>query len=218
MVANTLGSLTPFSARLYGVVVIIAPFLLLASTIAYTTENGINNGVFGGTIGVWSCFTLSIALVGVMRLLEASAPRAAAVLTVLAIMAFSGGIGFNIQAISLALYGAESEIIETVEGGDAIAILAFLPWGLFAPLTFVLSGFFLWRTRTVAWWTGALFIAGGILFVASRPERINELAIIADVAIIAALVPVGWAMVSGRQTSRFASTSTFATEVRSEVV
>lgn len=189
---------TPLGARVFGLAAMAAPVLLLASTIAYIVEGeGINHGVLGGTIGVWSCFAFLIALVGVLRQLEARAPRAAPVLTILAITGFAAGVAFNIEAMITASAGPEAEAaLDAAIEAQPVAILALLPWGWFAPLSLILVGIFLWRTRTTAWWTCALLIAGGILFVASRPERINVLAMIADGVLILALVPIGWAMLT----------------------
>lgn len=194
---KSLGTLTPFGARVYGIAVIVAPLLFLASTVAYITEgNGINDGVLGGTIGVWSAFASVLAFAGILRLMEPTAPRRAMLLTLLALVAMASGVAFNVQAISLALLGPETEILDVVEGSDGIAVLAFLPWGLFVPLSFVLTGIALWRTETVPVWSGVLFIAAGVLFVASRPERIDVLAVIGDITMIAAMAPIGWAMLT----------------------
>lgn len=195
---NDNGTLTPFAARLYGVAVIVAPLLMLGSTIAYVfAGDGINEGVLGGTVGVWSSFAMAVAFVGILRLLEPRAPRAAPILTLLSVTAFCAGVAFNVQAMYLAGFGVDF-LTEAAEGSaDGIGILAFLPWGWFAPLSMVLVGAFLWRTRTVSWWSGALLIVGGILFVTARPARIEAIAMVGDSALILAMVPIGWAMLTG---------------------
>lgn len=187
--------------RVYGVAAILAPLLLMASTIAYIVEGeAINHGTLGGVLGVWSSFALVIAFLGILRLLEPRAPRAASALTVLAATGFSAGVAFNVDAIFAAAAGPNAEgALNTAAESNPVALLAFLPWGWFVPLSFILIGSFLWRTRTTAWWTGALMIVGGVLFVASRPERINMLALAADGALVLALVPIGWAMLTSRR-------------------
>lgn len=196
---DTGGSLSPFAARVFGIAIIVGPLLLLASTVAYVTAGeGVNEGVLGGTVGVWSVLALGIAFVGLLRLVEPHAPRAAVVLTVIALIGFPAGVAFNVDAVFVGLIpDLRDEIDDAMTGGDAIAIFAFLPWGLFAPLTLVLTGIVLWRTRAVARWSAILLVAGGVLFVASRPERIDVLAVIADLVIIAGMAPIGWALLSG---------------------
>lgn len=191
------------SRRVYGVAAILAPLLLLASTIAYIVEGeGINHGALGGVIGVWSCFAFMLAFPGILRLLEPRAPRVASLLAVLAVTGFSGGVAFNVGAIFTATAGPEADdALDVVIESNPVSLLAFLPWGLFVPLSFVLVGIFLWRSRTTAWWTGVLLVAGGVLFVASRPERINVLAMVADAVLILGLVPVGWAMLTGSRSA-----------------
>lgn len=187
---------TPALAHVYGVAAILAPILLMASTVAFIVAGeGINHGALGGTIGVWSSFALLVGFIGMLRALEPAAPRAAAALTMLAIPGFAAGVAFNVDAIFTAAASPESNsTLDGVFETQPIAILAFLPWGWFVPLSLALAGIFLWRTRTVPAWNGTLLIAAGVLFVASRPERINLLALVSDVVLIAALLPIGWAM------------------------
>jgi hypothetical protein len=190
-------TLSPFAARAFGLALIIAPLLLLASTIAYITEGEkINHGVLGGTIGVWSVFAIGFAMVGLFRMLEPHAPRASIILTLMIVMVVAGGTAFNIQGIFVALYDVDFMNDTAITGSDTIAILAFLPWGLFMPITMIATGVVLWRTRAVARPVAILFAAAGILFVASRPEQINVLAIFSDLVFLAAMAPLGWAVLN----------------------
>lgn len=196
------GSLSPFAARFYGVAVIVAPLLLLGSTVAFLTAGeGINQGVLGNTMGVWVAFTFAIAIVGILRVVEPRAPRAAPILTAIALAGFCGGVAINIDYLFIELGGpAFNAAINEAVDAQPVAILALLPWGWFGPLSFILVGIFLWRTRTTAWWNGALLIAGGVLFVAGRPATIDALALAADAVLILALVPVGLAMIASART------------------
>ncbi|MFD0856957.1 hypothetical protein ACFQ07_32300 [Actinomadura adrarensis] len=206
---GNLPGLSPLAARVHGSALALAPVLLLCSTIAFIYEGGINDGVVGGTIGVWSTFALGIGFVGLFRTLEPASPRLMPVLLPVAVIAFTAGAMFNVQAMYLAAYGNDL-LTDITEGGAAdiapIGVFAFLPWGLLAPLTFVLTGLLLWRTRTAPKSTAALLVLGGLLFVASRPERIEPLALAADATLILALVPLGWSLATGRHpTPRTAS-------------
>lgn len=195
-------SVSPTAGRILGAALIAAPIVLLASTVAFITEgSGINNGVLGGTIGVWSCFALALAFIGLLRLVEPAAPTAAPILTIVAVIGFVAGAAFNVHAIFSATSGTEIEkFFENVEGADAIAILAFLPWGWFAPVTFAATGILLWRTCSTPRSTAALLVAAGVLFISSRPARIEPLAVVGDVTLILALVPLGWSILLRRNT------------------
>ncbi|BCB89947.1 hypothetical protein [Phytohabitans suffuscus] len=202
MSIDTSGSMSPTASRVFGLCTIAAPLLLLASTIAYTTENGINDGVVGGVIGVWSVFALAVGFAGIYRLVEARAPRVGPVFGALALIGFAAGGLFNLQAVYLAAYG-DDLLTDVTEGAlpdvSALVFFAFLPWGWLAPVTFVATGVLLWRTRIVPTWQAALLVAGGVLFIASRPARVEPLAIACDVALVLALVPIGWSMLARRR-------------------
>lgn len=182
--------------RLYALAAIAAPVLLLASTVAYLTAGeGINDGVLGGTIGVWSSFALIFAFIGIARTLEPVAPRAATVLLVISVIGMTAGVGFNVQAIHQGYFG--QDFLNTVDGGsDLVGLLAFLPWGWLAPVTFVTTGILVLRTKVFPAWTALPLIVGGVLFVSARPAQIDVLAVLGDVSLVIGLIPVGLAMLS----------------------
>lgn len=191
-------TLSPTAARLFGLATIAAPLLLLGSTIAYINEDGINNGVVGGTIGVWSTIALVVAFAGLYRMIEERAPRVGPVFGSIALAGFTAGTAFNVQSMYLAAYEKDllSDITAGAPGVSAIGFFAFLPWGWLGPVSFVATGILLWRTRTAPTWSAALLVLGGVLFVASRPERINLLAVACDITLVLALIPIGWSMLT----------------------
>jgi hypothetical protein len=137
-------SLPPALARITGTAAAVAPILLLLSSVAFVTAGGgVNDGVLGGTIGVWSCLALAIASIGICRLAEPRAPRAAPIVNAVALTGFSAGIAFNVQAMFQGRYGEHFLADQDLEGADLIGILAFLPWGWMAPLGFILMGWLL---------------------------------------------------------------------------
>jgi hypothetical protein len=191
--------MSPLAARVYGVAAFLGPLLLLAATIGFIVEGeGINHGVLGGTIGVWSAFTMIIAMMGVLRLLEVNRPRAAPILTILAVSGFAAGSAFDVEAAFRAMVpGFDDAVNASVDDGSgAIAIFMFIPWGWFAPLSLILLGIFLWRSRTSPWWTGALMIAGGVLFVVGQMERVGLLAAVSNVVLLLAFAPIGWTLLT----------------------
>lgn len=193
--------LSPAAARIHGIALILGPVLLGASTVAFiTVGDGINDGVLGGTLGVWACMAMTLGFVGLFRALEPVAPRAAPALMVLAVVSFVAGTGFSVLAIETAVSGGDY-----MAGGPAgetlIAFFSLFPWGLFGPLMYVLTGILLWRTRAVPRWSAVLVALGGVLFVLSRPERIDVLAVVCDITLIAALAPVGRSMAFGGRTA-----------------
>ncbi|MGE3620823.1 MAG: hypothetical protein AB7L84_10210 [Acidimicrobiia bacterium] len=195
---------SPMAVRLTGLAAIVAPLLLLASTVGYVTDgNGINDGHVGGTFGVWSCFAFLLALVGIHRMVEPVAPRAAPIWMAVVAIGAAAGVGFNIDAILAADFGREA--VDAVGEESPLVLLAYLPWGLFFPIGLVGTGVLLWRTRVVPHLTAALVVAGGLLFVASRPPRIDPLAVFGDCVLVLAFAPIGWALLTGRRLVRIAA-------------
>ena len=186
--------------RIAGTAAVLGPLLLLSSSLLFLfVENGINDGVLGGTVGMWSCFALAVAVPGVLRALEPVAPRAAPRVALVATIGFVAGAAFNIQA----MYGAATGIVLLDRVGDGVpllALLAFLPWGWFAPLGLALTGWLLLRAG--ARLPGGLLVAAGILFVIGRPGTIGPLVLASDVALIAALLPLGAGLATGRSPIR----------------
>jgi hypothetical protein len=198
---HTAAVLSPVAARIHGIALILGPVLLGASTAAFiTVGDGINNGVLGGTLSVWACMAMTLGFVGLFRALEPSAPRAAPALMALAVVAFIAGTGFSVLAIETAVTGGDYMTGE-LAGETLIAFFSLFPWGLFGPLMYVLTGILLWRVRAVPRWSAVLVALGGVLFVLSRPERIDVLAVVCDITLIAALAPIGWSMAFGGRTT-----------------
>ena len=186
--------------RFLALTLVAAPVVFLLSDVAYVTAgNGINNGVLGGTIGVWSCFLLGWAFLGISRALEPVAPRGALTLLVLAVPMVAGGAAFNVNGIHWDLFGNDLDDVAASGGDGAISLLAFLPWGWFAPISFVVAGILVWRTAIAPRWAGLLTALTGVLFIAARPAGIDLLAIVCDVTMVLGLVPIGLALL--RRTS-----------------
>lgn len=192
------GSLKALPApRLFGLAAVAAPLLFLISDVAYVTAGGgVNDGVLGGAIGVWSCLAFVVAWVGISRTLEGVAPRGAFVVLVIGLVGFTSGAGFNVDAIQRGFYGESFLNGASVEGSDAVGVLAFLPWGWCAPLSFLVAGVLVWRTRAHPTWNAVLLVLGGLAFLAGRPAAVDPVVIVADTLLVLAVVPLGLSMLS----------------------
>ncbi len=200
---------SPTTVRIAGIAAVTGPILMLASTVAFITDgDGINDGRVGGMIGVWSCFAFLIAFVGIYRALEPAAPRAAPIMMVVILIGCAAGVGFNIDAILAAEFGRD--VLDTLREDNAGVLFAYLPWGLFFPTGLIGTGILLWRTGVLSRVTGGLLVAGGVLFVSARPARIYPLAILGDFLLVAALLPVGWALLTAHRRPSSARADAFA--------
>lgn len=187
--------------RLLALAAVVGPVVFLLSDVAYITAgNGINNGVLGGAIGVWSVFLLGWAFLGISRALEPVAPRGAVTLLVLAVPMVAGGAAFNVNGIHWDRFG--NDFMGVTDSDAAIGFLAFLPWGWFAPALFVVAGVFVWRTAIAPRWAGALTALTGLLFISARPAQIDALAIGCDIVMVLGLVPIGLTLLQRASASR----------------
>lgn len=197
----TTSSYSPVFGRLTACAGVLGALCLLLSTVLFTTDGGgINDGVLGGTVGVWAAIGMAIGSVGILRLIEPRAPVTAPLVGAIALAAFSGGVAFNIQALYQASYDIDflsDATGGTGSGNDWFGIFAFLPWGLMTPLTFVLIGWLLWRTHMSRPSVAAMFALGGILFVSGRPARIDAIAIATDAILLLAFVSIAPALLRG---------------------
>ncbi len=201
---TTLGTLSPYAARFTGVLAIVGGTLQLASTVvSVTLEGGVNNGVTGGTITVWSAFVLAGAFVGLYRWAEPRYPRTTPWLTLVALTAMVAGGGFGHQAIHLGAFGPTDYLSNDAAIADnPIGLLAWVPWGWFAPLSYGLVGGVLARARLIPWWNGAVLIAGGVLFISARPAQVSWLALVCDVVLLAGLTAAGVRLIGAAREPR----------------
>ncbi|WP_420112985.1 hypothetical protein [Pseudactinotalea sp.] len=191
MIASSTGVVAAPPATLPGffrAAMAAAPVLLLASTVAFITLGaGINHGLVGGVVTIWSVLAFAVAFVGCARILELRMPRGSRFVTFGAAALAVGGAAFGIDAIYADVLLTDHQI-DAAAAVDAhpLSALAYLPWGWFMPITCIVTGALLWRARLLPWWHGLAFALGGVLFVTGRPARIDAVAIITDLVLIAA--------------------------------
>lgn len=166
---------------------VLGPVALLASTLAYAGQgDGMNNGEVGGAIQVWAFIALTVAVVGLARLLEASAPRAAVVITVLGLAGLAAGAGYGIDSMH-----AEVSKAESLQEVDSLAPIALNIPGLMWPLGLIVLGVMLARAGAVPSVLAYGVVAFGVLFPASRIPDVVGLAVVADVVGVLALGGIG---------------------------
>jgi len=197
---SAVATATP-SPLLYPLAMLLAPLLLLASTIAFlTVGNGINDGVVGGVITVWAVLALVVAFVGCARILEPHMRKGAQLLVFGAAALGVGGAGFGNSSIYTQILRDDHGIdAEAAFDAHPFGLLALLPWGWFMPITCILVGVLLWRARLLPWWHGVAFILGGVMFVTGRPAGIDAVALATDVVLLLAFAGLGLRALSSRR-------------------
>ena len=119
--------------RVSGTAALLAPVLLLVSTVAFfTLGGGIGVGAVAGVALVFAMIMFAIALVGLARQAEPVAPRATAAVTALGLAGTAGGVGFGIDSIQAQLFGTPG--LDEVSLAGVIALR--VP-GLLFPLSMI---------------------------------------------------------------------------------
>ena len=172
---------------------ILGPLLLLASTVAYVTAGeGMNDGEVGGAIQVWAMILITIAAVGLTRMLEDDMPRGSVALFVLVIIGGAAGVGFGIDSMQVDVF----DTVALQESDSALAPIALNVPGLIYPLAFIALGVSLFKTGAVSPVLAILFAVAGLLFPASRIADVTALALIADGVLVVALGGIGLSLLS----------------------
>jgi hypothetical protein len=181
-----------------------APVCLLTATILYASGGaGMNNSEAAGAVQVWAFVALAVGLLGMLRRLEASAPRSAVALQLLVIVGCAGGIGFGIDSMHAALTGGVN-LLDT--DGAFVPLGLAIPGALF-PLAVAATGAALGRAGLIAGWSSVAIIAGGLMFPAARFPSIEGVAIAGDLILLVGLASVGLQVWSGgRDTARAGAT------------
>lgn len=193
MTTPDVSALSPTASRLSAVASIVAPLLLLASTLAFVLAgDGINDGSAGGALTVWAFFAFIVAMVGIYRVIELDAPRAAPIWLAICLIGGTASALFGLDAIFAQEIGRE--VVDELE--DPWLLGALLPWGWFMPLGFVATGVLIWRTGAFARHSAVLLIAGGVLVIVGRPARIEPVAVLTDCLLVLAFVPMGLSMLA----------------------
>ncbi len=194
--------------RVFAVAMILAPILLLLSTLAHSFGKGLGEDATGGAIQVYAMVAFALAIVGLTSLLEPSLSRLSAVLTVTGLLGVAGGVGFGIDSIVFASNptAAASEL----EGSTAAGLALFLPGTVF-PLTLIVLGLALAKTGVVPRPAALALALGGLLFPLSRIPSIEALAVASDLMLITGLVPIGLAVWSTAHRSESTGVSPAAT-------
>jgi hypothetical protein len=172
---------------LTGTAGVLAPLLLLASTLAFMANGkGLSEGEVGGTLELWAFVAFGVALAGLARVLEPVNARVAAVVTGLGVLGAAGGAAYGLDAIAS---GAFHVSVQDV--GAGVTPLALRVPGVAFPLALVVLGVALARhelVRPVAAWS---LVAAAVLFPAARIPDSIPVAVASDVLNVVAVGSIG---------------------------
>jgi len=180
----------PFT-RLIGGAFIAAPVMLLASSVAFAAGSEAARGV----LQFYAAALFMFVVVTLAQTVSAAAPRAAVALGLLAVVGMAAGVGFAVDNI----HGTLLDDRYLVEDGGLAGILVSQVPGLMGPIAWVGLGVALLQAGLTPRWSGWALIVAGLLFPVSRIGEIAPLAVADDLIFVAALAPLGLALMQGRE-------------------
>lgn len=166
---------------------VLAPVLLLGSTLAALPDDAFAESVPQGVLQLFSFGMFFLVFAGLARMLAPAMPRTAILLLVTGTLGAQAGTAFGVVVIARAK-GLE------LQAGDALEI-AFDGPGLLFPLTAIGFGICLALTKTVPTWSAVALAAAGFAFPVSRIGTIAEVALVADLLFVVALAGVAASLV-----------------------
>jgi hypothetical protein len=189
--------------QLWGLSLILAPALFAASTFFWVQANGrVEYGAIGGaTIALATVFWIP-AFIGLFDLLKDRMPRYATWGLLVAIYGCIGGVAFGLEGLFAEAFRISHDVRREAWASfpTAFNVTFFWPGPLF-PLSLLILGAMLIRTRSLPLWAGVLICLAAIAFPVSRIPRIALVAHAADLLMLVPLAHTGLGVL--KATTRF---------------
>ena len=183
---TTQGSV-PFN-RLVTTATVIAPVLLVVSSLFWAADNGEARAI----TGMWGAIGFAIVFVGFSRRLEPTMPGGATALLAIGVIGASAGVAFNLEAAVVDLFGVERL---TEQQGEVSAWAMLRVPGLLFPAALLSLAIMAWKAKLFSPVQASVLAAGAICFPLGRIPEIPELGIAADTLLVLALVPAAFSAV-----------------------
>jgi hypothetical protein len=167
---------------------VAGPLLLLASSIFHFLGGGMDSDDVGGILQVVAFFFLVFASFGLTELIAQQRPRLAIVLRVLLVFGCLYGVMNGLGSVLADAAGTDAAGAGIASLPSGLEMLFVYP-GILFPLSLLVCGVALWRTRVVPAPAGAALALAGVLFPLGRIPDIVGLYLAADVLLV---VSMGW--------------------------
>lgn len=185
-----------YNYTVQGISLIVAPIILLASTMFFFMGGNMDSDDVGGTLQILAFFFFIFAVLGLTEMLATTNPKAAVAFRVLLVF---GSVYGAINGLSSVLADKASGGIPSLPSG--LAQLLVFP-GILFPLSLCVIGLVLWRNRLVAAPVGITLSVGGFLFPVGRIPDIVSLYFITDLLLIFSMAWIGWKMLTHEAAKR----------------
>jgi hypothetical protein len=186
--------LTKRQHKMYGASLILAPLLQFISSFFWINKE---YGVAGGTLLVLSMFFWIPSLIALFDLVKTKLPNYAAWGLLVAIIGFISGSNFAMVGVMSEIFNIshESYLNGFAEYKSSADILLFQT-GPLAPLSLLVLGIVLLRTKSADVFVAILIITGAILFPVSRILRVEWVAHVCDIFLLVPLSVLGLKILS----------------------
>ncbi len=172
-----------------GTALILAPALLAASTFFWVDGE---YGVTSATLGTMSMFFWIPALTGVFGLLRNQTPRYATYGLWVAVFGCISGVCFMFLGYLTAVFQiSHADYLRRLAEYPLSSQLLLFGSGPIFPLSLLVLGASLFRTKAVPAWIAILLCVGAVAFPASRIPRAVWIAHLADLALLVPCAAVG---------------------------
>jgi hypothetical protein len=177
---------------------VLGPAVFAASTFFW-----LPTGTYGATAGALISVGLvlwTFGLLGVVEDLRARLPVISSAILLTLLFGAFGGAAFGVRGLYDELFGFTREAsVHAVTSFPLVAdVLFYWPGPLF-PLSLLMIGLALLRTRIVPLWTAALVCAAGVAFPFSRVPRIGWAAHVVDAVIVVAFCAIAYLRTRSRR-------------------
>jgi len=178
-----------------GISMILAPLFFALSTFLWIDGQ---YGVSGGTLVAVGTVFWIVALTGVYDLLKHKTPVFATIGWLIAVAGCVSGANFGFAGAYNDIFDISHQHYLEQLAAHQVAANVLLFWsGPLFPLSLLVLGAVLIRTRTVPFWTGLLISIAGIAFPISRIPRIEWIAHACDLLLFIPFCFLGLKFISG---------------------
>ena len=186
--------------KLWGLSLILAPALFATSTFFWVHTSGrVEYGVIGGAIIAIATVFWIPAFIGLFDLLKEPMPRYATWGLLIAIYGCIGGAAFGLEGLFAEAFRIPHAVRREAWAQFPTTFnLTFFWPGLLFPLSLLILGAMLIRTKSIPLWAGLLICLAAIAFPVSRIPRIDLAAHAADVLMLVPLAYTGWGFLKSR--------------------
>lgn len=178
----------------------LAPALFAVSTFFWVRTNGrVEYGAIGGAIIAIATVFWIPAFMGLFALLKDRMPRYATWGLLVAVYGCLSGVAFGLEGLFAEAFRISHDVRRAAWAAfpTAFNLTFFWPGPLF-PLSLLILGAMLMRTRSLPLWAGVLICLGAIAFPVSRIPRIALLAHAADALMLVPLLYTGLGFLKSR--------------------